>query len=69
MEWISVKDRLPEDGVQVLQYNPNGWRTVAGFILQSGAPKGVSIDCLRSNATHWMPLPEPPLDLTAPSDE
>ena len=53
-EWISVKDRLPEDEVQVLACTKHGkpfpahckygkWRV----------PDSVTI-------THWMPLPQPP---------
>jgi hypothetical protein len=48
-EWISVKDRLPEIGKQVL---------VIGEL-------GISIrtrlaDCDMWKATHWMPLPQMP---------
>lgn len=58
-EWISVNDRLPEDGESVLTYkngnvdvqvyekNRNGW--IQGNWFWSMA-----------TVTHWMPLPEPP---------
>ena len=58
-EWISVNDKLPEDGESVLTYkngnvdvqvyekNRNGW--IQGNWFWSMA-----------TVTHWMPLPEPP---------
>ena len=61
MKWISVKDRMPEDGQEVIVYSPDE-------DVQSGVcyfeDYGFQGDCnLRSilvNITHWMPLPEPP---------
>jgi hypothetical protein len=68
VEWISVKDRLPEEWEQVL---------ITGMST-SGAPLGVHLGELRDgwhfalsedggcdpnldeNVTHWMPLPTPP---------
>ena len=52
-EWISVKDRMPEDNVPVLLVWTNGRVTsvIPGW--------HVSIKGLGS-VTHWMPLPEPP---------
>ncbi len=55
-EWISVKDRFPDDSRDYIVYNPKSvymkiytatwfgkkWNNSNGFI------------------THWMPLPEPP---------
>ena len=58
-KWISIKDRLPEDGeavltcknglveVQVYEKKRNGW--INGDWFWSMA-----------TVTHWMPLPEPP---------
>lgn len=57
-KWISVEERLPEDGrylvltekagntkkVHTATYNSLGWWTYANF----------------GEITHWMPLPEPP---------
>ena len=66
MEWISVKDRLPEDNSLVLGlgYNPQ-------FLIKKTIVAQVRINYLRGNwtesycpspfeLTHWMPLPEPP---------
>lgn len=55
-EWISVKDRLPEQYSFVLSFNGlgvgeaffDGWRFL-------GACKDEIL-----STTHWMPLPEPP---------
>lgn len=63
MEWISVKDRMPEPNTQVLgwykdnpfskfcpevvSWNGNGWVFVYGRRYVTAV-------------THWMPLPEPP---------
>ena len=55
-EWISVKDRLPEDEKSVLVITKNGKPWVAHYDLKwrgwrtSGS----------TTITHWMPLPEPP---------
>ena len=58
--WISVKDRLPENGKKVLVYckeNKNDYEigaysdTYRGFFVRQ--------TCYE-NITHWMPLPQPP---------
>ena len=67
MEWISVEDRLPEDGEWVLMFcvefsGVDKYR--AGFY--HGDNDGLSW-LSAANAfgfptvTHWMPLPDPPL--------
>ena len=61
-EWISVKDRLPEDDSDVLAYSRNGEE---GRIYPANYAKGVWFDCIfttpaTDTTTHWMPLPQPP---------
>ncbi|MDY5797482.1 MAG: DUF551 domain-containing protein [Eubacteriales bacterium] len=61
-EWISVKDRLPEDDSDVLAYSRNGEE---GRIYPANYTKGVWFDCIfttpaTDTTTHWMPLAEPP---------
>lgn len=58
-EWISVKDRLPEDGqsvltckngiceIQTYEKRRNGWLCKGWFWSMA-------------TVTHWMPLPQPP---------
>lgn len=67
MEWISVKDRLPDNKEMVLIYCPtlkhrnkkNNIKTGRKINFGCGLrPEG----CLGydDDSTHWMPLPEPP---------
>jgi len=61
--WISVKDRLPEDGESILIFvNDSRYEPIQYDVcyydgddawLDSGYSFG-------SDVTHWMPLPEPP---------
>ena len=75
MEWISVKDRLPEEGVEVLIYcNPDIVQAVfsvgywkGSFDVTDYMNDGFVPDrriCKQGSdydyVTHWMPLPEPP---------
>lgn len=58
MEWISVKDRLPEEGFWVL--GTDGERV---YLFQR--PDQVISEYLKpynkvKETTHWMPLPQPP---------
>lgn len=61
MEWISVEDRLPEDGQYVHVYLSYGKQATCVFF----ADRNSFVDSLRfqhsnGGVTHWMPLPEPP---------
>ena len=61
-EWISVKDRLPEDDSDVIAYLRTGEE---GRIFPANYAKGVWFDCIfnkrvTETTTHWMPLPQPP---------
>ena len=58
--WISIKDRMPEKGVDVLVYGD----------IYSNGKSVVEVDCVdkggnffnfdEGRVTHWRPLPEPP---------
>ena len=61
-EWISVKDRLPDDDSDVLAYLRIGEE---GRIYPANYSKGMWFDCIfntpaTNTTTHWMPLPQPP---------
>ncbi len=56
MEWISVKDRLPEQYDHVLIANG---KIVTTAYFQDGEFVGEETDIV---ITHWMPLPQPPKD-------
>lgn len=54
-EWISVKDRLPDEEVNVLIFN--------GYIKKTCLLNGewlLNSKLQQEKTTHWMPLPEPP---------
>ena len=55
-EWISAKDRLPEEDSSVLVWEKQGFAFVDWYkfgVWQLGAEN-------RAIITHWMPLPDPP---------
>ena len=67
MEWISVKDKLPEKEFFYIAYDPDDgedqshcviplfYDKVRGFIdIESGVIE------FFPGVTHWMPLPQPP---------
>ena len=57
-KWISVEDRLPEKGVNVLYYFKHVG-THIGMCDGTNSFYG-SAGWLIGDVTHWMPLPEPP---------
>lgn len=62
-EWISVKDRLPLFGQQILVVSAGvtsaGWYQRASDGCQSGRFERCS-GYETHNVTHWQPLPDPP---------
>jgi len=75
MKWISVKDRLPENEVDVLVFNPKDGISIGEFDLERvhGYYKKDGTYFITSSGweteyswapymcpTHWMPLPQPP---------
>lgn len=68
MEWISVKDRLPEDNEWVIGYSDDVY--MFKFIVTSSKREKIrkgyfeTCDCsfMDDKVTKWMPLPTPPTD-------
>ena len=66
-EWISVDDRLPEEGEYVLcvlkGFNYGGKIQVCKFVPADEFKNKPYFEHFRNgfpSVTHWMPLPEPP---------
>ena len=58
-QWISVKERLPENGADVLVYIAGSEIVLVDFNKGCWYLEGYG--CLgRGEVTHWMPLPQPP---------
>ena len=67
MEWISVKDRLPEFGIGHRYLFFNGKKEATfGYAFEKEDDERIWIvDLARETneiATHWMPFPESPKD-------
>ena len=65
MEWISVKERLPEYDTDVLLWGAGWKRVYFGYWRHSDEWIGrysaeESEGLPNTDPTHWMPLPEPP---------
>lgn len=62
--WISVKDRLPEEGELVLIHRSGERLSVDYMIDLSPEPPAWAciLDDEFAKVTHWMPLPEKPYD-------
>ena len=62
-EWISVEDRLPENGgyvVCIAKRNPfSRFMPMVARIEKNGWVNPITEQYI-SEVTHWMPLPEPP---------
>lgn len=54
MNWVSVKERLPESGTEVLAIHvAEGWIRISRYSAYNPIWSGFE-------PTHWMPLPEFP---------
>ena len=64
-EWISVKDRLPEEEERVLIYTKTNITKYGTYTKRYGAYRKEGFICQDgfmwlNTASHWMPLPQPP---------
>lgn len=55
--WISVDERLPEYGTEVLVCLANGTRAIAYWHVSKC---WLGLGTKLNHVTHWQPLPEPP---------
>jgi len=68
MNWINVKDQLPDDDTTVLTYDPHVSEPVfLGYYVSEEFAEGLDsgwtcVDGGTLNPTHWAELPEPPQD-------
>jgi hypothetical protein len=65
MEWISVEDRLPDNGDSIIGYSSLDERVEGGEYSYCLFQKYHCLYFSREGymvITHWMPLPEPPED-------
>ncbi len=62
MEWISVKDRLPELNIKILTWNKERRAVIQAIYLgeNTKARKWACMGGYTGKITHWMPLPGPP---------
>lgn len=60
-KWISVEERLPEDDGHYLCYTTDGY---CNFCVYYGDGEWMILDQedLAQKVTHWMLLPEPPME-------
>ena len=60
-KWISVKERLPEDDLEVMVYTDRyGGRQELAYYVRRVEAWYQNCSLLIPNVTHWMPKPEPP---------
>ena len=59
-EWISVKDRMPEEGVDVLVYGDIYLNRKGADVDFVDRKSGNFFYYDEGEVTHWRPLPEPP---------
>ena len=57
-EWISVKDRLPEQGEEAICIDADGDMMIGKY-----TEWGWMFPCYFEELTHWMPIPEPPKEV------
>jgi hypothetical protein len=59
-EWISVKDRMPEEGVEVLIYGNIYFANRKSIDVDYVDKSGDFFYFDEGKVTHWRPLPDPP---------
>ncbi len=66
-EWISVEDRLPERGQNVIAFSESDGIVILTCFRSAGWKEVITKEnaqiIITHEVTHWMPLPEPPNDI------
>ena len=57
-EWISVDDRLPEQGEEAICIDADGDMMIGKY-----TELGWIFPCYFEELTHWMPIPQPPKEV------
>ena len=57
-EWISVEDRLPEQGEEAICIAADGDMMIGKY-----TEWGWMFPCYFEELTHWMPIPQPPKEV------
>lgn len=67
--WISVKDRLPDKGHDVLAFLDDGEETrIAACNYWDGVWFDSVMNTIAKNVVYWMPLPETPEEVNGDED-
>lgn len=62
--WVSVEERLPEDNETVIAINSTGDMDVCFYEKEwEGVFQRYCGEIMIFDVTHWMPIPDPPIDL------
>ena len=61
-EWVSVKDRLPEESGMYIVTANDGHAQRVSFVQWQNKNRTWNLNGARSywRVTHWMPMPQPP---------
>ncbi len=60
MKWISVEEKRPEIGEDVLTWD--GCARSIGHVMDDKEFYDFTTCDINVNVSHWMPLPDPPID-------
>jgi len=59
-KWISVKDKLPKEGNEILIFNIIYYKPISiGYLKNNNFFDLIDSTMTPIKVTHWMPLPEP----------
>lgn len=62
-DWISVDERLPENGSYVLGYDTDYFNKICVYSYGNGIWLSYPIQSPTKTVTHWQPLPQPPSEV------